>query len=80
MGDTLFHLPCTSPPHPGTRHHEHHRGPASPKRRLSWSPACRPENELVQPTSETSHGLGVGSKTEGGLGQFLGGPPPPHTL
>ena len=42
----------------GTRHHKHHRDPVSPKRRLSWSPACSPENEPAGPTPETPHGLG----------------------
>ena len=80
MGDTPFSLAtANNPPPPRTRHHKHHRGPASPKRRLSWSPACSPENEPAGPTPATPHGLGVGSKTEGVLGQFLSGPPHPHT-
>ena len=42
----------------------------------------QPRNEPARPTPapETPHGLGVGSKTEGTLGQFLGGPLPRKKL
>ena len=36
------HYTVTSPPRRNTRHHKHHWGPVSPKRRLSWSPAGSP--------------------------------------
>ena len=70
-------LPPTgaSPPRPGTRHHEHHRGPVSPKRRLSWSPVFSPENEPAGPMPETPHGLA--RKRRVFRDSFWVPPPPP---